>query len=175
MARLALLLAWLFCACGWRAGLPLPEGARSVGVQAARRAATVLERGLEPRLTDALSGALVDWVDLPLAAPDEADWVLEAEVLEYRRRGGVRNDDNELIETAVFIRARAELVERRSGRRRGPILAEEWSGYALGGEEDELAASDRALRHVATSLVLGLFGGEELAPTRAVAPADAAR
>ena len=41
---------------------------------------------------------------------------LRAEILEYRRRGGVRNQDNELIETAVFVRARAELVERRTGR-----------------------------------------------------------
>ncbi|MEQ1894010.1 MAG: hypothetical protein ABL998_15825 [Planctomycetota bacterium] len=166
----ALLLA--LPACGWHAGLVAPEGAESIGVEAARRAATVLERGLEPRFTDALSDAVVDWVDLELSDPAEADWVLRAEILEYRRRGGVRNQDNELIETAVFVRARAELVERRTGRRRGPVQAQEWSGYALEDVENELPASERALRHVAASLILDLFGGEALAPIQA-APASA--
>lgn len=169
----ALLLA--LPACGWHAGLAAPEGAESIGVEAVRRAATVLERGLEPRFTDALSGALVDWVDLTLADPAQADWVLRAEILEYRRRGGVRSQDNELIETAVFVRARAELVERRTGKKRGPVQAQEWSGYALEDADHELAASERALRHVATSLILDLFGGEGLAPTHAAtasAPAE---
>jgi hypothetical protein len=154
-------------ACGWHAGLTAPEGAGSIGVEAARRAATVLERGLEPRFTDALSSAVLDWVDLPLADPSKADWVLRAEILEYRRRGGVRNRDNELIETAVFVRARAELVERRTGKRRGPVQAQEWSGYALEDVENELPASERALRHVATSLILDLFGGDGFAPPEA--------
>lgn len=154
---MALLLAG---GCGWRAGLAVPEGAQSIGVEAARRSATVLERGLEPRLTDALSEAVVDWVDLPLADPRKADLVVRAELLEYRRRGGVRTTDNELIETAVFVRARAELVDRRTGRARGPVQAQEWSGYALDDVNNEEAASDRALRHVAVSLILELFGGE---------------
>lgn len=159
-------IAVLLTGCGWHAGLTAPEGAHSIGVEAARRAASVLERGLEPRLTDALSGAVVDWVDVPLAAPDEADWILRAEILEYRRRGGVRSEDNELVETAVFVRAQAELVQRGSGVRRGPVQAEEWSGYALGDVEAERQASERALRHVATSLVLDLFGGDELSSPR---------
>lgn len=152
--------------CGWHAGLAAPEGARSIGVEAVRRSATVLERGLEPRLSDALSAAVVDWVDLPLADPSEADWILRTEILEYRRRGGVRNQDNELIETAVFVRARAELVERRTGRKRGPVQAQEWSGYSLDDVGHEEGASERALRHVADSLVLDLFG-QGLAPTSA--------
>lgn len=174
MRRLLVLAAALLAGCGWHAGLATPEGARSIGVEAVRRSATVLERGLEPRLTDALSEAVVDWVDLPLADPREADLVVRAEVLEYRRRGGVRNTDNELTETAVFVRARAELVDRRTGRSRGPVQAQEWSGYALDDVNNEEAASERALRHVAVSLVLDLFGGPATAPREAApaAPAD---
>lgn len=153
------MLALATSACGWRAGLPVPAGATTIGVEVARREGTVLERGLEPELTAALSQAVVDWVDLTLVAPGEADLVLRSEVLEYRRRGGVRNRSNELIETAVFVRARAELLDRRTGRLLGePEVAQEWSGFAL----DEAAANEeeaqaRALRHVAAALVLELF------------------
>ena len=88
----------------------------------------------------------------------EADLVVRAEVLEYRRRGGVRNRDNELIETAVFVRARAQLFDRKSGRELAvPVIAQQWSGYGLDDPSNEEAARDRALRNVAQSLVLELF------------------
>lgn len=154
-AGLALVCA---TACGWHAGLGAPAGAHSVGVEAARREGRVLERGLEPELTDALSEAVVDWLDLPLVAPGEADLVVRGEILEYRRRGGVRNRDNQLVETAVFVRARAELFDRRQGHALGSaVQAQEWSGYALDDPANEQAARQRALRHVAVSLILGLF------------------
>lgn len=155
----------LLGACGWHAGLEVPPGARSVGVEAVRREGTVLERGLEPLLTDALSQAVADWVDLPLVAPDQADLVVRAEVLEYRRRGGVRTPENELIETAVFVRARAELFDRRRGSTSGqPAQAQEWSGYALDVPSNEDAARERAVRHVAVSLILELFEPATPAP-----------
>jgi hypothetical protein len=144
--------------CGWHAGLSAPAGARSVGVEAARREGSVLERGLEPSITDAVSEAIVNWVQLPLVAPADADLVVRIEVLDYRRRGGVRTPDNELIETAVFVRARAELFDRRSKRTLGtPAVAQAWSGYALDDPTNEDAARERALRHVAETLVLDLF------------------
>ena len=159
-ALCTLSLALVFgSACGWHSGLGVPAGARSVGVEAARREGRVLERGLEPELTDALSEAVVDWVDLPLVAPAAADLVVRAEVLEYRRRGGVRNSDNQLVETAVFVRARAELFDRRQGRVVGTAAqAQEWSGFALDDPAaNEDAARSRTLRHVAVSLILELF------------------
>jgi len=145
-------------ACGWHAGVGTPAGAHTVGVEAVVREGKVLERGLEPELTNALSEAVVDWVDLPLVAPAEADLVVRGEVLEYRRRGGVRTRNNELVETAVFVRARAELFDRRRGHAVGePVNAQEWSGFALDDPSNEDAARQRALRHVAVSLILGLF------------------
>lgn len=156
------LLALPCLACGWHAGLPAPRGAQSVAVEAVTREGTVLERGLEPELSDALSAAVVDWVGLPLVPPGEADLVVRTRILEYRRRGGVRNRRNELIETAVFVRARAELYDRRSRRVLGsPATAQEWSGYALDDVANEDAARARALRHVAVSLVLALFEPRE--------------
>jgi len=158
---LALLAA---AGCGWHSGLPAPEGARSIGVEAARREGTVLERGLEPLLTDALSRTVVDWVDLELVSPDEADLVIRPLILEYRRRGGVRSGENELLETAVFIRVQAELVDRRTGASRpiaGPAVAQLWSGYSLDVPTNEDRARDRALRHISETLVLDLFGSSD--------------
>ena len=146
------------CACGWHAGIAAPAGARSVGVDAVGREATVLERGLEPLLTDALSEAVVNWVDLPLAAPAEADLVVRCQILDFRRRGGVRNRDNQLLETAVFVRARAEVFDRRQGRSSPPAFAQEWSGYTLDDQlANEDAARNRALRVIAETLILDLF------------------
>ena len=152
-------VALLLCsACGWHAGLGVPEGAHSIGVEAVQREGKVLERGLEPELTDALSRAVVDWVDLPLVRSARADLVVRGEVLEYRRRGGVRNRDNELVETAVFVRASAELWDRRLGQPIGAaVQAQEWSGFGLDDPANEEAARARALRHVAVSLILALF------------------
>jgi hypothetical protein len=155
-AGAALLL--LASACGWHAGLQAPQGARSVGVAVVERQGQVLERGLEPLLTDAISEAVVNWVDLPLADPGEADLVVQTELLEYRRRGGVRTADNELLETAVFVRASAVLFDTRTREVIGtPVVAQQWSGYALDDVANEDDARDRALRNVAASLVLELF------------------
>jgi hypothetical protein len=160
-------LALLLSACGWHAGLGGPEGARTVGVEAVQRDGKVLERGLEPQLTDALSEAVVDWVGLPLVSSAQADLVVRGEVLEYRRRGGVRNQDNELVETAVFVRASAELFDRRTGKPVGAaVQAQEWSGFGLDDPMNEDAARARALRHVAVSLILGLFEPREEAGAR---------
>jgi hypothetical protein len=162
---LALALALASSGCGWHAGLRGPEDARTVGVEAVSRDGSVLERGLEPLLTDALSEAVVDWVDLPLVSPADADLVLRAVVLEYRRRGGVRTSENELVESAVYVRATAELFDRRSKRSLGaPVQAQEWSGYTLDDSSNEDSARDRALRHVAVSLVLDLFEPAEEPP-----------
>ncbi len=147
--------------CGWHAGLPAPEEGRNVGVAAVNRDGHVLERGLEPLLTDALSRAVVDWVSLPLADPEHADLVVRCRILEYRRRSGVRNRDNEILETAVFLRAQAELYDRRKGRVRGtPVIAQDWSGYTLDQPTNEDEARDRALRYVAETLILDLFRSE---------------
>jgi len=159
------LAAWVSClsSCSWQAGIPAPAGARSVAVDAVRRDGAVLERGLEPLLTDALSEAVVNWVDLPLASPAEADLVVRCQILDYRRRSGVRNRENQLLETAVFVRAQAQLFDRRRGHTSPPVFAQEWSGYTLEDPANEDAARDRALRVIAETLVLDLFQPDDSA------------
>ena len=156
-STLLLLLPSLASGCGWHAGLTVPENARTVGVEVVTRAPTVLERGLEPKLTLALSQAVSDLVGLPLEDPSRADYVVRGEILDYRRRGGVRSVENQLLESAVRIDVRATLVDREAGKPRKQVLEGLWSGYVLGDPSEERIAQDRAIRNLAETLVLELF------------------
>ncbi len=145
--------------CGWHAALALPEGARRVGVEIFETHREVLERGLEPLLCDEISRAVTDWIGAPLESPSRADLLVRGRILEYRRRPGIRNSENQLVETGLYFAAAAELVDRRSGRIVVPTKeAHVWSGYSTEVSlANEQAARARALRHVADSLVLELF------------------
>lgn len=169
LEALALLLVTLGApGCGWHAGLVLPEGAHTVGVEIFDTARDLQERNLEPLLADAVTRSVIDLVRAPLVAPERADVVLRGRILDYRRRAGIRDAENRLIETGLLVSISAELVERRSGR----VLASRgeehvWTGYLLGEQaaEHESEARDRSVEYIARSLVLNLFR-----PTDANAP-----
>lgn len=149
-------------ACGWHSGIEAPAGAQSVGVDVFpvtfESNRYVLERNLEPRFSVQLSRIVTDLIEAPLASPTKADLVVRGEILEYRRRGGVRTGGNELVETGVKIVARAELVDRRTGALVSPpVTASVWSGYSLDNPLNEEFAADRALGYIAQTLVLELF------------------
>ncbi len=157
---LALLALAALCACGWRSGMDLPQGAGSVGVEIFGLVAEsddVPVRDLEPLMHEQLSRAVSDLVGAPLAASGEADVLVRGRLLGYRRRGGIRSPDNELLETGIRIVLEAELVRRASGEVLGRTQAQVWSGYVVGAPENELAARERALRHLAQRVVLDLF------------------
>ena len=156
---IALILGVTLAGCAWHAGLPWSSTSGSVAVEIARADPRVYERDLEPLLQRELSRAVSDWVGAPLVAPGEADWVVRTRILEYRRRGGIRSRDHDLLESGIKLEVQAELVERASGRV-VQASASTWSGYALDDPANEAAARDRALVHVAETLVLQLFGAE---------------
>ena len=143
--------------CGWRAGVVAPEGFDTVGVEVVTRTRDVLERGLEPRLTDELSQAVSDLVGMRLVRPGAADLVVRGEITEYRRRGGVRSGNNVLLESAVRITVRAELLDRKAGVVVRPASSYVWSGYAVDDPVGEQIARDRALQYIAETLILELF------------------
>lgn len=157
---LAGLLALFAAGCGWSSGLRVGEGVETVGVEIFRTQRAVIERGLEADLHAALSRAVVDLVGARLVAPEDAQWVVRGTIEGYRRRGGIRDRDNRLLETAVEIDLQAELVARRDAgtaktlAQSGPRV---WSGYALDVPENEPAARGRALRFLAETIVLELF------------------
>ncbi len=157
-AWLGLLLALGLGSCGWHTGLVPPDHARTVGVEIFRTPEEVLERNLEPILHRELSRAVTDLVDAPLVSARDADLVLRGYILRYQRRGGIRNSEHEMIETGVHVTARAELVERTTGRIVRPaVQAGLWSGFVIEGLDAEAQARDRVVRNIAETLVLDLF------------------
>lgn len=171
----AVALGALAPACGWHAGLLPPGGARTVGVEVFETAPDLHERNLEPILADALSRAVGDMVGAPLVPPSSADVVVRGRIEDYHRRHGIRDPTNRMQETGIFVSVTAQLVDRRTGTVLGtPVARHTWSGYNLGPDaarhEDE--ARIRALRNIAETLVLDLFGRARPASADPVSDAD---
>jgi hypothetical protein len=166
----ALLLGAGAAGCGWHAGLAPPpleselQGPKRVAVEYFEARPELLVRGLEPLLQDQITLVLSDLVGARLVAPAQAELLVRGRILDYRRRGGIRNKDNQLLESGVRIVVSAELVDTRTGKTvRTPVTADVWSGYTAGPEQavdNEREARDRALRHIAESLVLQLFAAQ---------------
>jgi hypothetical protein len=164
LAAAAVVLA---ASCGWHTGLVAPNQASTVGVEIFETRRGLLERNLEPLLSDALTRAVVDFVDASLERPSRADVVVRGHIAEYRRRAGIRSLENELVETGLFVSVVAELIDRRTGEVLVPARESHvWSGYSLdeNAQANEAEARLRALRHVAETLVLELFGPGASAP-----------
>ncbi|MBL8862109.1 MAG: hypothetical protein JNK02_08860 [Planctomycetes bacterium] len=163
--RRAAALALGLCAltaggCGYSTGLRVADRIGSVGVTFFQN--STLERDVERPLQDALTASVRSLTDVPIADHGSAEVLLRGTILEYRRRGGIRSTDNELLETGLLLEAEAGLYDRRSDRPLGPQRrARVWVGYVLDDPSGEAQARDRAIRHVADELVLELFAGLE--------------
>ena len=99
-----------------------------------------------------------DLTDAPIESPSRAEVVVRGTVKVYQRRGGVRNTENVLLETGVYVEIHSSLIERATGRPLGPpVRLGRWVGFVLDDPANEARARDRVLRHVADELVLDLF------------------
>lgn len=166
MRAAALLLALGASACGWHQGLVAPDpGAESVGVEIFGNVSP--EPGVEADLAPYLSAALVDWVALDFAAPADADLVVRGTVTEFRRRNGIRSQDNELLEGSVRIETTAQLVRRSDGAVLRTASTGLWAQYPTGTPSlnapgvGEGPARERLYRNLADRLILELFRSEE--------------
>ena len=152
------LLALLTAGCGYRTGLTVPN-AESVAVEIFGNDSR--ERDLEVELHDNLTDSLERLIDAPLVTPQRADLVIRGTVLEYSRRGGVRNTDNVLLENGVRITVQARLV-RRGQEAHEQVLRQvkvaDDRGFLVEDPLGEIDARARVLRHIADRLVLDLFG-----------------
>ena len=142
--------------CGYSRSLVPPPGIGSIGVVYFHN--DTPERDLERDFAVELSAAVRDLVRAPLADPREADVWVTGRLVDYRRRGGIRDPDNRLLESGVQIQVEAWLVDARSGERlTAAARATTTVGYLVpepGGEENARA---RTLRHLADRVVLDLF------------------
>lgn len=174
--------------CGWHTSLAPPPGKSTVAVEIFSVAASpeaVPQRDLEPELHAQISRAVSDLVQARLVPAEAADVIVRGRLTAYRRRGGVRSAENELLESGVRVAVEAWLVDGRTGETIGKHASTaRWAGYAVGDVAAEPAARERVMRTLAERLVLDLFGpprstGEAVPPPPAppapgapVAPAN---
>ena len=111
----------------------------------------------------ALTRSTRDHVEARLLAPEAADLVVRGRITYYGRRAGLRSTENTWVESGVIIDAEAQLFDRRQGTELGPsIHAGTTIGYTLAAAENETAARDRALRHLADRMILELLLSYEI-------------
>lgn len=154
MSRLWI-FAWLLLAsCGYSTHLTPPDGYRSLGVEIFSNDSLEpdLERGLHAAMTRTLAGR----VDADLVRPSDASAVIRGRLLEYRRRGGIRNSNNQWLESAVTLRAEAELVDER-GEPLSRVAVRTEVGFTFGVEGGEAGATARAIDNLAERIVLDLL------------------
>lgn len=174
-ALLAALLAGLAGSCGYRAGLVGSEELNgSIGVEIFTNDSR--EPDIEKLLHERVTAAVRRLVDAPLVSPELADTVIRGRIVEYRRRNGIRNSDNDLLETGVRITLEARLlrtddpdfvqrgeVPEALGPGEAPSAPDARrytaeSGFRTLETLGEASARDRVLRNLADHLVLDLLG-----------------
>lgn len=157
---LPLALCGALAACGYRTGFLVPEHIGSIGVEIFDNVSKV--RDLEAEVHDYVTESLRSRTEAHLVPPSLAELVIRGRVLDYSRRSGIRNRDNQLLETGVEITVEAELVRRRSDpEAREEVLrritVDEESGFRLQEPNGEFDAKERVLRRLADRIVLELL------------------
>lgn len=158
---LALLAPLALAACSWHVGLSAPPGARSICIEFAGNETRLPEYEID--LTAALHRATLDRLDLHIVPRERADLVMEARLVDLRRRGGVRSPDAELLEAGVTLAVSVALVDGRTGAVLASTERGLASGYVVGPGRspataiDEPEARARVLHNLADGVVLDLF------------------
>jgi hypothetical protein len=147
--------------CGYRTGFTLPEH-QTVGVEVFGNVSK--ERDIEIEVHDNLTDSLERMVHATLVSPERADLVVRGTVLEYVRRGGIRDKNNVRLENGVRISVQARLVRPRAS---GPepheqvlrqVTVADDRGFLMEDTSGEIDARASALRNITDRLVLDLFG-----------------
>jgi len=153
---LVLPLALLAGGCGYNSGLRVAEHYDSVGVEIFGN--DVYERDLEPEVHAQMTSVLRDQSDAHLVDPRVAQAVIRGTLKAYHYRGGIRDLQNKLLETGVYVELQARLFV---GGNETPVRtanASAWVGYTLDDPANQRDARDRAIRHLAEEIVLDLLG-----------------
>jgi Lipopolysaccharide-assembly len=152
----SLCLCFAASACGYDAGLRVAEHHDSVGIEIFGNES--YERDLEPELHDQMTKVLRDQSDARLVDPREARAVIRGTLTAFHRRGGIRDSQNKLLETGVYIEVTARLFVGGNETPVRSATSSVWIGYTLDDSGNERAARDQALRHLAEGLILQLLG-----------------
>ena len=144
--------------CGWHTGLVAPEGVDSLGV--AYFVNETPEPDIEVELAREMVRSVTKHMDTRVRGVGEADALIRGTITDYRRRPGIRSDENRLAETGVRIAVRAMLVDATTGEILRRAETGIWSNFAIDDLDNEVDARTRALRYLADQVVLDLFAGK---------------
>jgi hypothetical protein len=152
----ALWLCLWISACGYNAGLRVSEHHDSVGVEFFGNES--YERDLEPELQEQMTRVLRDQSDAHLVDPRVAQAVIRGTISAMHYRGGIRNTDNQQLETGIYVELQARLFVGGNETPVRSATAGGWVGYTLDNPENQREARSRVLRHLAEQIVLELLG-----------------
>ncbi len=158
-----LLAALLPAGCGYRVGLSAPEGFTTVAVEIFHN--DTLEPDLERALHGSLSQEVRDRVPLPLVSTKDSELLIRGRLIDFSRVRGIRNPENQILESGVRIVAEAWTVRSSTGEVVTPkTTARATVGYPVGNSSGERAARERAIRHLAQVLTIDLFAQAGASP-----------
>lgn len=158
----------LLSACGFHARQDLGPDVHSLGI--AVFANDSLEPDLERALQAELTRAARRMVTARLLAPSAADLRLEGRILEYRTRGGVRGENNTLLERGVSIRVQASLITAEGELAAGPVELGQTSGFTTREPDGLRSAEQRVLGNLAEGLLLELLVALDAMAARTAVP-----
>jgi hypothetical protein len=166
----ALALGLVAGACGYSTGFRPPEGVETVGVEIFGNDSKLPD--LELEMHEALVQSTSRLVHAPIVEPGKADLVLRGRIVEYRRRGGIRSSDNELLETGVRIVVDVQLVRRFPQSAVAPGPEPDRSGEPPSHRDDRIsmpptAANERVVRPMRATQEFGYRLSEPAAEARA--------
>lgn len=150
-----LLLCLALASCGFSARHTLGPDRPSLGIKIFANDGR--EPDLERRLHLELTRAARRLVDARLIAPSRADLTLEGRILEYATRGGVRGEDNVLLERGVQLAIEASLRDSQGKLMAGPVSLRQDVGHTTGEARGRSTAEDQALANLAESALLDLL------------------
>jgi hypothetical protein len=144
--------------CGYRFGVLKHEGVETVAVPIFRYSGLEHRRGIEVELSQAVAEEFISRSGLRLVGEEDADAVLEGEIVGFHEGVILEDRLNNVLESSVVV-----TLNLRLRRRDGEVLVErrrmaERAEFRVVGGEDELDARRRAFNDLAERVVFALEG-----------------
>ena len=144
--------------CGYSFGVIRHEGVESVAIPIFTYRGLEQRRGIEFELTEAVAEEFISRSGLERLGPEEADAVLEGEIVNFRERVLVEDRKNRVLESSVRV-----TLNLRLRRQDGEVLVErkgmlEQATFSVVGGEDEIQARRKAFNDMAERIVFAMEG-----------------
>jgi hypothetical protein len=146
------LLCCLSGSCGYKVGFKAKREIRSIAVPIFRN--RTLRRGFEFTLADALRREILQRTHLRLSDPDEADAMLQGEILTVNEGVLLEGDLDEIVDSSITVRIKVSLEDlRKKDTVFKDRLLTETAEFVLPRGESKESATREALGDLAERIV----------------------